>query len=242
MTDLIAKRTLVKSPPELWTELSEVESLARHLGEFGEIRITKVEPESAVAWEGEHASGTVEIEASGWGTKVTLTATVTDTSTAQEEPEGDGEADHVEEPAAGRAEPPIAAAAPRPEPPAPATRPLGPPPATRQALVEGRQEPTPPRRGFLGRLFGRRQPAETGPRSGSAPSTATAQPARQPEPRPSALEPPPSAPERRPSPSPTIPSPPSQRLDDKAALAVLEGTLDNLGSAHHRPFSREETA
>ena len=65
MSDLTAKRTLVKSPPELWTELSEVESLARHLGEFGEIRITKVEPETTVAWEGERASGTVEIEASG---------------------------------------------------------------------------------------------------------------------------------------------------------------------------------
>ncbi len=78
MPDLTAKRTLVKSPPELWTELSEVESLARHLGEFGEIRITKLEPETTVAWEGERASGTVEIEASGWGTKVTLTAEVED--------------------------------------------------------------------------------------------------------------------------------------------------------------------
>ena len=29
-------RTLVKSPPELWAELSDVDSLARHLGEFGD--------------------------------------------------------------------------------------------------------------------------------------------------------------------------------------------------------------
>ncbi len=78
MDDLTAKRTLVKSPPELWTELSEADGLARHLGELGDIRITKVEPEKTVAWEGEHASGTVEIEASGWGTKVTLTAAVTE--------------------------------------------------------------------------------------------------------------------------------------------------------------------
>ena len=70
------KRTLVKSPPELWSELSEVERLARHLGAFGEIKITRLEPERTVAWEGEGASGTVSIEPSGWGTKVVLTASI----------------------------------------------------------------------------------------------------------------------------------------------------------------------
>src|SRR3954469_17379417 len=68
------QRTLVKSPPELWAEVSDVEALTRHLAAFGEITITRVEPESTVAWEGEHASGTVELLASGWGTKVTLSA------------------------------------------------------------------------------------------------------------------------------------------------------------------------
>jgi hypothetical protein len=76
MQDLSAKRTLVKSPPELWSELSEVERLARHLGAFGEIKITRLEPERTVAWEGEGASGTVSIEPSGWGTKVVLTARI----------------------------------------------------------------------------------------------------------------------------------------------------------------------
>src|SRR5919204_3962658 len=71
---LEAQRTLVKSPPELWAELSDAEALARHLGEFGEIRITRLEPETTVAWEGERASGTVDIAPSGWGTKVTITA------------------------------------------------------------------------------------------------------------------------------------------------------------------------
>jgi hypothetical protein len=70
-----ASRTIVKSPPELWAECSVAQSLARHLGEFGEIRITRLEPETTVAWEGEHASGTVRLEPSGWGTHVTLTAT-----------------------------------------------------------------------------------------------------------------------------------------------------------------------
>jgi len=76
MQDLTVKRTLVKSPPELWSELSEVERLARHLGAFGEIKITRLEPERTVAWEGEGASGTVSIEPSGWGTKVVLTASI----------------------------------------------------------------------------------------------------------------------------------------------------------------------
>jgi hypothetical protein len=74
MTELQASRTLVKSPPELWAECSDAASLARHLGQFGEIRITRLEPETAVAWEGERARGTVRIEPAGWGTKVILTA------------------------------------------------------------------------------------------------------------------------------------------------------------------------
>jgi hypothetical protein len=70
------KRTLVKSPPELWAELSDPDSLARHLSEFGQIRILRSEPESAVEWEGEAGiTGAVQLKASGWGTKVTLTAT-----------------------------------------------------------------------------------------------------------------------------------------------------------------------
>jgi hypothetical protein len=74
MPDVTASRTLVKSPPELWTECSDAASLGRHLDRFGEIRITRLEPETAVAWEGELASGTVRLEPSGWGTRVVLTA------------------------------------------------------------------------------------------------------------------------------------------------------------------------
>jgi hypothetical protein len=74
MTELQASRTLVKSPPELWAECSDAAALARHLDGFGEIRITRLDPETAVAWEGERARGTVRIEPAGWGTKVVLTA------------------------------------------------------------------------------------------------------------------------------------------------------------------------
>jgi hypothetical protein len=69
------QRTLVKSPPELWAEISDPESLARHLGEFGEIRITRVHPEQRVEWESDDAHGSVAIKPSGWGTKVKLTVT-----------------------------------------------------------------------------------------------------------------------------------------------------------------------
>jgi hypothetical protein len=76
MNETTISRTLVKSPPELWAELSDPAALGRRLGSFGPIRITRAEPESTVTWEGERARGTVELEPSGWGTKVTLAATV----------------------------------------------------------------------------------------------------------------------------------------------------------------------
>lgn len=69
------ERTLVKSPPELWAELSDPAALARHLGELGEIRIVRTEPERVVEWAAEHTTGSVSIKPSGWGTRVTLSAT-----------------------------------------------------------------------------------------------------------------------------------------------------------------------
>jgi hypothetical protein len=58
-----AQRKLVKSPPpELWAQVSGEDALSRRLAPFGEIRITRVDPETTVAWEGERASGTVELD------------------------------------------------------------------------------------------------------------------------------------------------------------------------------------
>jgi len=74
MTEHRMSRTLVKSPPELWAEVSDPAVLARHLGEFGEIRITRVEQESSVEWEADRASGAVELEATKWGTRVNVIA------------------------------------------------------------------------------------------------------------------------------------------------------------------------
>ena len=75
MADHVAQRTLVKSPPELWAEVSEQRTLAHRLEAFGEVRITRLEPETSVAWEGSDICGTVELEPAGWGTIVTLRAT-----------------------------------------------------------------------------------------------------------------------------------------------------------------------
>ena len=77
MGDVAAQRTLVKSVPELWAELSEPAQLGRMLNEpFGEIRITRLTPESSIDWESELAAGSVELEPSGFGTKVRLTAQI----------------------------------------------------------------------------------------------------------------------------------------------------------------------
>src|SRR5512133_3420856 len=118
MQDPRAQRTLVKSPPELWAEVSDVEALARHLGEFGEIRITRLDPETTVAWEGDRACGTVALEPSGGGTKATITAKLAE----QAEPAAPGppapEPPAAEPEAVAEAEPePVAEA--EPELPAP---------------------------------------------------------------------------------------------------------------------------
>ena len=93
-----AARTLVKSPPELWAEVSDPTSLARHLGEAGEIRITRLDPEATVVWEGDRIRGTVDLAPAGWGTKVRVTAepVVTAVEPPAEEPQA---AQGTEEPA-----------------------------------------------------------------------------------------------------------------------------------------------
>jgi hypothetical protein len=168
------QRTLVKSRPELWAELSDVEALTRHLAAFGEITITRVEPESTVAWEGEHASGTVELSASGWGTKVTLSADPAP-SPAVAEPEAQPEPE------------PVAVAAPGP--------------ARRRWRFWSRGEiPAPP-----------------------APTPDPAPPSPTPQPGP---------------PPPPDPSPPQIGFDPGDTEALLTKVLDDLGQAHHRPFTR----
>ncbi len=105
------QRTLVKSPPELWSELSNPEALARHLSELGDVRITAVEPETKVEWEAEGSSGIVRLKQSGWGTKVTLTVT----RAAPAGGEASSEAETIAEPEPAVETEPVAAARPEPE-------------------------------------------------------------------------------------------------------------------------------
>jgi hypothetical protein len=72
MATVEVSRTLVKSPPELWAEL-EGDCLSKAIGE---VTIRPTEPERALAWEADGASGTAVLEPAGWGTKLTLTAEV----------------------------------------------------------------------------------------------------------------------------------------------------------------------
>jgi hypothetical protein len=148
------QRTLVKSPPELWAELSDPASLTRHLGELGEIQLTRVEPESAVEWEAENVKGSVQLKASGWGTKVTfsLTRELPEQAVAEPEPTAiePDPATADPEPELTEPEPPIA----EPE----LTEPE--PPIAEPALVEPETAPEPERasrRSFFARLFRRRR-------------------------------------------------------------------------------------
>jgi len=72
MATVELERTLVKSPPELWEEISSAEKLGTWLGE---IKVTRSDPPSRLEWGSKNASGVIELEASGWGTKIRAQAT-----------------------------------------------------------------------------------------------------------------------------------------------------------------------
>jgi hypothetical protein len=221
------QRTLVKSPPELWSELSDPEALARHLAGLGEICITSVEPETKVEWEAEEASGIVELKQSGWGTKVTLS--VTRNPPVPEQPP-------VPEPTTTVEPDPVAEVEPARERMAV----VEPEPV---ATVEPESEPDPepvamepePRLGFFARLFRKRR--------------AKPIPVVEPEPEPEVVAL--AAPEPI-YPEPVVPEPEVVAIADDlgAELASVEAqmaqettelltsVLDRLGAAHHRPFSR----
>jgi hypothetical protein len=188
MEQFTAQRQLVKSPPELWAEVSDEDALGRRLAQFGEIRITRVEPETTVAWEGDRASGTVQLAATGWGTKVTLTAMPAAVLPQHQEPELERDVPALEVEASPTHEPEPELA-----------------PAARGG-------------GFFARLFRRRsKPVDLGP----------------PAPGPQL---PPPAPASR-SAAPAAPAPAVVAAERTAA--VLDEVLDDLGAAHHRPFSRD---
>jgi hypothetical protein len=276
------QRTLVKSPPELWETLSDPASLARHLGEFGEIRITRLEPETTVEWEAERASGTVHIAPSGWGTKVTLTATPA--TGAEPVPDPTASATTLVVWTAPQPFPPpqapepVSEAPPEPAPAAdePAAQespsaetPVEDAPVFEQQLPAVAQAPAsvaPLRRGWFQRLFGMKPIAEVqtdAPPPAPAPIELPVEPVPDTEPDLPDVEPPPAAEvplatmepdeatvefavaslwepeaeataEHTPEPEPAA----EPAIDGERATAVLTSVLDDLGAAHHRPFSR----
>ena len=246
----------MKSPPELWAEVSDADALARHLGEFGEIRIIRTEPERAVAWEGERGSGTVELEPSGWGTKVVVTARA---APRAESPEPAG----APTPRASRPQEvelellvsreTREIVLPPPPPPAPPPRPAAPPRPAPPPVEHRLPDPTPePRPRFFSRLFSRLvtpRPVEPPPPEAKPPAEPPSRepvsesepPPPQPRPKPEVIELPIShavyasrVPERAaPEPEPSVGQPEPAPSPD-----VLNAVLDSLGAAHHRPFSR----
>src|SRR5215210_5555496 len=243
MDDPRAQRTLVKSPPELWAEVSGAAALAGHLGAFGEIRITRLEPETTVAWEGDRARGTVELEPAGWGTRVTLTARIEHERASEE---------------AARPEPSAAA---QPEPDAAVEPGAVEPGSVEAGPVEPEREASalrhPARRRWRWWPFGRRRanvaapapepttdPAPDAPDAPEATKPApesTAGPAPDaPEaakPAPERADPPPDAPEvpepepeqrSEPESEPVPPAPRDGPIDAGRAEAILSGVLDDL--------------
>jgi hypothetical protein len=242
------QRTLVKSPPELWSELSSPDRLGYHLGEVGEIRVTKVEPECKVEWEADGAKGVVELEQSGWGTRVTLSLTrelPAVEATVELDAEAPSEAEAPSAPVrdpevvhsglAREAEPaPVAELEPLSE-----SEPVAEPEPFVIVHPEPPPEPEPAAQtpsGFFARLFRRRkiEPVEAPRTPEPTPEiVALAMPEPTYPPAPPPVEPPP---EPTPGLAAELANVESQMKQETAEL--LTGVLDRLGAAHHRPFSR----
>jgi hypothetical protein len=69
------ERTLVKSPPELWDEIASQEALARWLPD---VRVSALDPPSRIEWNADGVRGVIELEASGWGTRIRAQAVTGD--------------------------------------------------------------------------------------------------------------------------------------------------------------------
>jgi hypothetical protein len=226
------QRTLVKSPPELWAELSDPASLARHLGELGEIRITRVEPEKTVEWEAADTTGKVLLKASGWGTKVTLT--VARELAAPELPTETAAGD-LEEAAAEQE--PLGGPAGEVELAVCEVEELEPETVTEEPELERR-------RGFFARIFRRRRQEQVF----SEPHEVEPALIVELEPTPAKEDPPPQdePPQELPDIAAELQVAEEAAVEEIAAeevaaeevTAVLTAVLDRLGAAHHRPFSR----
>ena len=228
------QRTIVKSPPELWAELSDPEALGRHLGELDGVRITRTVPETLLEWEAEAASGAVQLKASGFGTRVVLSLT-RDVSEppAAAEPEPEAVAEEPEPKSVVEPEPETVAEEPEPKSVVePEPEPVAEEPEPEPAAAEPEPEPVAAepesRRGFFARLFRRRRAEQIVPDP-----QIDATPVIEPEPvttdEPETAEPQADL-------VAELTAVEAQMAEQ--ATDLLTGVLDRLGAAHHRPFSR----
>lgn len=205
-------RTLVKSQPEVWAEIEKAERLAELLGDDA-IRITRSDPESTIEWEGSSASGTIEVAASGWGTKVSLKTEAREVAA----PEPVVEPDPV-------------AVEPEPEPePEPDLEPES------EVIVELEPEVVaekPAKVGFWAKFKNMFSSTEAVAELPEPEPEATVEPEPATEPEPVAIVEP--DPEPEPEPEAVVePEPTVEPIDYEARMTAL---LDHLGSAHKRPF------
>jgi hypothetical protein len=61
------QRTLVKSPPEVWEEIASEPGLGRWLDD---VEVRRTDAPNRIEWATRGATGMIELEPSGWGTKV----------------------------------------------------------------------------------------------------------------------------------------------------------------------------
>jgi hypothetical protein len=256
------ERTLVKSPPELWAELSNPASLARHLGELGPIRILRTDPERTVEWAAPHLAGEIHLKPSGWGTRVTLTLAHDAPAEAPADPiapdtlavdPGDHPLDVLAQevaaaPPAGV--PAVAEVSPEAKPSSAVDSALAAPsPDTQPTAAES--EPA-PRLGLFARLFRRRrqtlvaEPTSIEESHTAEPTAdgaaidetvaeeAVAEATTATEPVVAAE----SETPREPSAESLATRETADGLTEERATEVLVTVLDRLGAAHHRPFSR----
>src|SRR5215213_5493676 len=69
------ERSLVKSPPELWDEIASEEVLGRWLTD---VHVSALDPPTRIEWSSEGVRGVIELEASGWGTRIRAQAVTAD--------------------------------------------------------------------------------------------------------------------------------------------------------------------
>ena len=235
------QRTIVKSKPELWSELSDAGSLSKHLGAFGEITITELEPETAVAWEGDRVRGTVTLERSGWGTKVTVTARYLVDEARCASSDGPAEQDR-EVGAAPEAPADVTEELPGGESFGETAAPV--PPEEPEVAPEPEAEAVEPirRAGFWARMRTRwkKPPGRTGEKGRDSEAFRLFSPEVErkaetvPEVEPTVTLGSGSCSELE---MPSLPEATMPELDPEHEI-VLTAMLDRLGQAHHRPFSR----